>query len=193
MALELIESPAAQLASAWEHSPVPPAVAIAGFHSVTLTLEQALGTTHILTTQLGFTEQEGETSDSRRRFTSTGDIGAIIDIVTSPDAPRATTGAGGVHHVAFRAADDEAQVRFQDAIQELGLNVSPVLDRSYFHSIYFREPGGVLFEIATDNPGFTADEPLESLGTVLKLPAWMESQRASIETRVSPLTLPTLP
>jgi glyoxalase family protein len=90
-------------------------------------------------------------------------------------------GAGSVHHIAFRASDDAAQRSWREEIRQLPLNVTPVLDRTYFHSIYFREPGGVLFEIATDTPGFSYDEPLETLGESLKLPPWLESQREEIE------------
>ena len=103
---------------------------------------------------------------------------------------RGTMGAGIVHHVAFRVPDDAAQTTWQETLQARGFGVSPVMDRQYFHSIYFREPGGVLFELATDPPGFTADEPLESLGTRLCLPDWLEGNRALIEKSLVPLRLP---
>lgn len=191
MALELIESATEQLADVWEGSPIGIENAIVGFHSVTLGLDSLEATSRVLTELLGFVRGENVVDGSTRvRFTSTSEIAGVVDLLHIPDAERATTGVGGVHHVAFRAADDESQLEFQDSVRSAGLNVSPVLDRSYFHSIYFREPGGVLFEIATDAPGFTVDEPLETLGTTLKLPHWMESQRAIIEARVRPLELP---
>jgi glyoxalase family protein len=98
-------------------------------------------------------------------------------------------GAGTVHHVAFRAQDQTEQLAWREAVLSLGFDVTPVLDRQYFRSIYFREPGGVLFEIATDPPGFATDEAPESLGTALKLPPWLEPQRAAIERRLPPLRL----
>jgi len=101
-------------------------------------------------------------------------------------------GTGTVHHVAFRARDDDEQLKWREEILALGYNVTPVLDRQYFRSIYFREPGGVLFEIATDPPGFTIDEAPEVLGTALKLPPWLESQRADIERRLPPVNFGTL-
>jgi glyoxalase family protein len=108
---------------------------------------------------------------------------------------RGRLGAGTVHHVAFRARDDAQQLAWREAILALGFNVTPVLDRQYFRSIYFREPGGVLFEIATDPPGFAIDEAPASLGTALKLPAWLEPRRAEIERRLPPVRWPepTLP
>jgi glyoxalase family protein len=108
-----------------------------------------------------------------------------------PDSRRASGGAGSVHHIAFRARDDAEQLAWREKIASLGYNVSPVMDRTYFHSIYFREPGGILFEIATDPPGFTEDEKLEELGDNLRLPPWMEKARAQIEEILPPITLPT--
>jgi len=105
-----------------------------------------------------------------------------------PSAKFGHCGAGSVHHIAFRAKDDAAQKEWRLEIAK-HLQVTPVLDRTYFHSIYFREPGGVLFELATDPPGFTLDEPIESLGEELRIPAWLESQRDSIEKRLAPIAL----
>jgi glyoxalase family protein len=99
-------------------------------------------------------------------------------------------GAGTIHHVAFRVADDAAQLVWQQKVMSLGLNVSPVMDRNYFHSIYFREPGGVLFEIATDTPGFAVDEAETELGRSLKLPKWYESLREQLEKRLPQFSLP---
>jgi glyoxalase family protein len=113
-----------------------------------------------------------------------------VAVVCGPDARRGALGAGVVHHVAFRTPDDAAQARWREAIVAEGLNVSPVMDRSYFHSIYYREPGGVLFEIATNSPGFTADQPAEELGMKLMLPAWLEKHRAEIEAAVPRVRLP---
>jgi glyoxalase family protein len=98
-------------------------------------------------------------------------------------------GAGSIHHIAFRVPDDAVQIQWREELKKLSMDVTPVLDREYFHSIYFREPGGVLFEIATDPPGFSVDEPTESLGEALKLPPWLESRREIIERVLSPISL----
>ena len=95
-----------------------------------------------------------------------------------------------MHHIAFRTPDDASQRACREQLVKLGFNVSPVMDRTYFHSIYFREPGGILFEIATDPPGFTADETIEELGNKLRLPPWMENARAQIEEVLPPVVLP---
>ena len=140
-------------------------------------------TADVLTTLLGYeftTEEEG-----RHRFTAAGDRARTIDLVTLQMAAR--LGAGTVHHIAFRAQDADEQAAWQTQLRERGFHVTDVKDRQYFQSIYFREPGGVLFEIATDAPGFLHDEAEDSLGTDLKLPPWMEDQRAAIENNLPPI------
>ena len=104
--------------------------------------------------------------------------------------PRGSMGVGTVHHVAFRVPDEETQLALREEISALGYNVTPVLDRNYFRSIYFREPGGVLFEIATDPPGFAVDEGEAELGTHLKLPPWLETRRDRLEEVLPPLQVP---
>jgi glyoxalase family protein len=125
------------------------------------------------------------------RFAATsggGDGGATrIDVLAAPAAVRGHVSAGTVHHVAFRAADEADQLAWRAAVEASGLYVTPVLDRQYFRSIYFREPGGVLFEIATDPPGFTRDETVADLGTSLKLPDWLEPSRERIEAELPPI------
>ncbi|MGI9069922.1 MAG: VOC family protein [Bryobacteraceae bacterium] len=131
--------------------------------------------------------------DARLRFGlgGTGDV-SFVDIV-KPDAPvRGRMGAGTIHHVAFRTTDDASQREWLERITQLGLQVSPVIDRKYFHSIYFREPGGVLFEIATDGPGMAVDEREEHLGEALVLPQQYESFRASLEHSLPPIVFPHL-
>jgi glyoxalase family protein len=113
-----------------------------------------------------------------------------VDVVASPDAPRGHVSAGTVHHVAWRTPNDDQQRAWHEELQDLGRHVSPIMDRHYFHSIYFREPGGVLFEIATDPPGFTLDETAAELGTSLKLPPMYESMRERIERTLPPVRLP---
>ena len=153
-------------------------------------LEDATGTAKLLTDVFGYqlTGKEG----SRQRFQAAGDgnPGKSIDLLSQPGAGRATGGAGSVHHIAFRAKDDAEQLEWRKELVGLGYQVSPVMDRTYFHSIYFREPGGVLFEIATDPPGFLLDESKEELGHNLKLPPDVESARKQIEAVVEPITLP---
>ena len=111
----------------------------------------------------------------------------MVDVIEDASAPFGRVSAGTVHHIAWRTPDEASQKGWRDMLAERGAHVSPVMDRQYFHSIYFQEPGGVLFEIATDGPGFTADEPLETLGGRLSLPAWLEERRAALEEGLPPL------
>jgi len=164
----------------WESGPVPAEHAVRGFDGVTLTEWNLEVTEEVLSKVLGF-RRVGEERDRVRFETGTGGSGTRVDVLASPTAARGHISAGTVHHVAFRAADEADQLAWRETIDESGLYVTPVLDRQYFRSIYFREPGGVLFEIATDPPGFTRDEPVETLGTALKLPPWLEASRSQIE------------
>ncbi len=159
---------------------IPAEYAIRGFHSSTLALTDSDATTSVLTATMGYRLQSK--SGHRARYTvATGGPGTYVDLLTDPALPRGLNGAGTIHHVAFRVPDDNAQVTARGQIINDGLQVSPVIDRAYFKSIYYREPGGVLFEIATDQPGFAIDEPVESLGTKLSLPPHLEPHRAAIE------------
>jgi glyoxalase family protein len=114
----------------------------------------------------------------------------VLDVVEDPDARRGNPVVGTVHHIAFRVPDEETERALREEVASSGYNVTPVLDRNYFRSIYFREPGGVLFEIATDVPGFTVDETVEELGTNLKLPPQYESRRGQLEQKLTPIELP---
>jgi glyoxalase family protein len=147
-------------------------------------------TAKLLTETFGY--QLVHEAGNRFRFASPGADGAgkLIDLLCMPDSRHGRSGAGSVHHIAFRAKDDEEQRTWRETIAALGYNVTPVIDRTYFHSIYFREPGGVLFEIATDPPGFTFDESLEELGTHLRLPPQHEPVRDQIERIILPITIP---
>jgi glyoxalase family protein len=187
--LEIVES-SNRAGQPWAAGPVPVEQAIRGFHSVTVAEEGYEKTAELLTGLMGFTSVGGEQNRFRYRAAATNGFAAMVDVVCVPDARHGTMGAGVVHHVAFRAANDPQQVEWQKAIAGAGFNVSPVMDRTYFHSIYYREPGGVLFEIATDSPGFTADQPAAELGTRLMLPPWLEPHRAEIERVVTPVRLP---
>jgi glyoxalase family protein len=169
--------------------PIPPARAIRGFYGVTLAEEGHEHTARLLTDVMGFRTVGSEGNRFRYRA-GTGEFAAVVDLLCVPDAPHGGLGAGVVHHVAFRSPDDEQQLAWRSEIAQRGSNVTPVMDRQYFRSIYFREPGGVLFEIATDPPGFTADETPDQLGTKLRLPSWLEPQRPALETRLPRLRLP---
>lgn len=190
--LEIVATARAAAGHPWQNGPIEEPYAIRGLHSVTIAAEATAHTAQVLERTLGYKVPvalaNGETN--RLRFEIGQGIGSIIDIACVPDAPRATTGAGGVHHIAFRVASGAEQTRFHAVLSRDGFNVSPVMDRSYFESIYFREPGGVLFEIATDVPGFTSDESAPSLGMSLRLPPQLESYRAQIEARLSKIQVP---
>jgi len=190
--LELVADEQASQRPGWAGGPVPAQEAIRGFHSVTLTVRRAAPTAAVLTDALGLTPggQEGALS---RFDAQPGALGGRVYLLEQPDAPRGLGSAGTVHHIAFRADDDTEQQHWQDELSHRGLSVSPVMDRAYFHSIYFREPGGVLFELATDPPGFTVDEPLDSLGTRLMLPRWLEPRRADVERYLPPLAASAQP
>jgi glyoxalase family protein len=169
---------------------LPPEVALRSFHSATLCVPDFDRTARLLTETFGY-EEVGEERE-RLRFAAPGEARArVIDLYCAPELGRARMGAGAVHHIAFRARDDEEQQAWREALVALGFNVTSVKDRQYFRSIYFREPGGVLFEIATDGPGFARDEALDALGTHLKLPPWLESRRDDIEQRLPDLRIPT--
>ena len=188
MRVELVESASAASLRFWEAGPIPQAYALKNFHSVTLWLDEVQPTAELLTTHMGYTAagNEGE----RYRFVGDPKVpGHIVDIVHRPAKVQANFGAGSIHHIAFRVPTDEKQLEYQDSIREAGFRVTDVMDRNYFHSIYFRELGGVLFEIATDTPGFAIDEPVQALGETLKLPEWFEPNRTAIEQSLPPITL----
>jgi glyoxalase family protein len=186
--LELVET-AADARAGWSNGEIPAEHAIRGFHHATLSLEGYERTAELLTSSLGFTKTREQ--GNRFRFVAgDGAPGAIIDLSCEPDRAHGTMGVGVVHHIAFRAATNSDQLALRDTLRDAGADVTPVIDRQYFQSIYFREPGGVLFEIATDPPGFLIDEAAAELGMHLKLPARLEPVRARIEARVAPFKLP---
>jgi len=180
MNLALVGVAGAETEEAWSNGDIPVEHAVRGFHGVTLMLETAGPTGAILTDVLGFREVGRE--DGHVRFRSDSPVGGIVDIREVGGFLRGRMGRGSVHHVAFRAADDAEQTRMvQRLVENHGLPTTEQKDRNYFRSVYFREPGGILFEIATDEPGFAVDEPLETLGRDLKLPAFLESSRKELE------------
>jgi len=185
LALELVARPGNEQGSVWMQGPVPVEYAIPGFHGVTLSVAKLEGTETLLTQVLGF-HQLAQGGKRTRYALSNMEMGTIVDVLHVPGERRGMESIGTVHHVAWRTADDEHQLEWQRRLLDLGTYVTSVQDRMYFHSIYFREPSGILFEIATDQPGFPIDEAVEELGTHLKLPPWLESQRPTLE-RTLPL------
>jgi glyoxalase family protein len=180
LTISLIASHDADDRQPWSTSEVPAGVATKGFHSITLTLRQIEPTASILTDIFGYRQERQE--GNRYRFrTDAIATAAIVDLVEAPKEGRGLNGGGTNHHVAFRVANEEMQMAFREKILSRGLHITPKINRDYFYSMYFREPGGVLFELATDNPGFTVDEPLDQLGEHLKLPVQYESMRKEIE------------
>lgn len=180
MRLRLVAVPGAEAEEAWAGGEVPGEHAIRGIEGVSLRLRRSEATARVLTEVFGWAEvaQEGAV----RRFAAPGNgMGAVVDLHEVSDAGAGRLGTGTVHHIAFRAADDAAQAAMVEKLVGLGLGVTEQRDRNYFRSVYFREPGGVLFEIATDDPGFAVDEAAGELGTALKLPSFLEGRRTRIE------------
>jgi glyoxalase family protein len=178
--LELVVASSPDSRTGFENGDISGQQAIKGFHHVTLTLNSIKPTADILTGIFGYTLVSKHIN--RYRFSTDAIEGAsIIDLVEVPGESRGQIASGSVHHVAFRVKNDATEMKFRELIVNKGFQVTPQIDRNYFHSLYFREPGGVLFEIATDNPGFTADETLEELGKSLKLPPQYELSRKEIE------------
>lgn len=189
LGLELVEQLGVEERPYWEGADIPGQYALRGFHSVTLEEEGFEATRTFLTDIMGF-GPAGEDGQTFRFTTGTSEPGAFVDVRTAPNLLPGRIAVGSVHHVAWRLPDDPAQEGWRETLVNAGLNVTPVLDRQYFHSIYFNEPGGVIFEMATDPPGFTADESPDALGTHLKLPPWFEPRRAQIERALPPVRLP---
>ena len=175
----------------WEGGTVPAEYGIRGLGAVRLTLAELGPTERVLVEVLGFRRTGEYVEDGKSVVTyevGPGGPGAEVHVLVDPEAPRAHLGRGGVHHVAFRVPNDEEHAAWRRRIREAGLGVTPQIDRFYFRSIYFREPGGVLFEIATDGPGFATDEDPEHLGEGLSLPPFLEERREEIEARLTPIT-----
>ncbi len=188
----------------WKDSPVSKDNAIRGFHSATLSEEGYERTATLLADTMGLKFIAKDNKEDRFRFgiveknnsnqedasssSSSPSIGSIVDVVCQPEISRGYVGIGTVHHIAWRAANDRHQIDLRKRIVgEAKLNPTPVIDRTYFRSVYFREPGGILFEIATDPPGFAIDERPEDLGKQLKLPEWLEPMRGKLEQLLPPV------
>ena len=174
----------------WEESAVPREVGIRGLGAVDLTVGDLTPTAWVLAEAMGFrlVDERAEGEGRLAVFeVGAGGPGATVRVIERPEAPLARLGRGGVHHVAFRTPDDEEHAAWRERLMRAGLGVTPVIDRYYFRSIYFREPGGVLFEIATDGPGFATDEDAAHLGERLSLPPFLEPRREEIEARLEPI------
>lgn len=170
----------------WKEGPISYENGIRGFYSVSLSEEGYERTSEILC-ELGYKMIANEGNRFRYQLENAQGVtgSKILDVLCLPYTPNGIIGIGTVHHIAFRTPSDEKQKSIRDNIIKIGLNPTPVLDRTYFHSVYFREPGGVLFEVATDPPGFTVDQKIQDLGKRLMLPRWLEPVREKLE-RVLP-------
>ena len=189
--LELVSTSNANPDRVWERGTVPAEHAVRGFHHVTLSENGYERTASLLTEMLGF-KQIAKQGNRFRYAVADGAPSAIVDLVCAPEGRPGSVAVGTVHHVAWRTATNAEQVQWRDTLRKLEYDVTPVIDRQYFHSIYFREPGGVLFEIATDPPGFATDETVERLGTTLKLPPWLEEDRLELERLLPRVELPRI-
>src|SRR5688572_26291880 len=176
--IDLVEHDEAERIEFWQGGGVSEGTAIRGFFGVTLCVSSAESTARLLTQTMGLTAQKDD--GGVLRYVAAGDAtdpGRRVDLLVRPDEPPGHVAAGTVHHVAFRVADDAAQEAWLGTLRAAGQRPTPIQERHYFRSIYFREPGGVLFEFATDGPGFAIDESVEALGQSLRLPPWLEPHR----------------
>jgi catechol 2,3-dioxygenase-like lactoylglutathione lyase family enzyme len=190
LSLEIVGHASAEAGPVWAGAPgIPAEHALHGLHGVTLWVEDGDATERVLVDALGFraVREEGTT---RRFAAGTGGAGRLVDVRSTGAFLHAVEGAGTVHHVAWAVADDAAQLDLRERVRGIGLDPTPVIDRKYFHSVYFREPGAVLFELATNGPGFTIDEPGDRLGEELMLPAPLEAHRSEIVAALPPIHLP---
>jgi glyoxalase family protein len=190
LALELVAHPSAADRSGWDGGPVPAEHAIRGLHNVTLWVDGDARTIAALTEGMGFRELAREETTTRFA-TGAGGSGALVDVRNAQGFWRGDVAVGTVHHVAWRTPTDGEQLNWRTTLADHGLRPTPVMDRQYFHSIYYREPGGVLFEIATDPPGFGTDETPDRLGSDLRLPSWLEPHRTLIAAGLPRLRLPS--
>ena len=187
LSLELVVPMTEDKRKPWVTADVGEDVAIRGFHNITLILQAVAPTATILTEVFGY-KRIGQEGNRYRFVTDAIETASIVDIVEMPSLGRGRNAAGTNHHIAFRVKDDNILMQYREKIEQRGLNITPKIDRDYFFSLYFREPGGVLFELATDNPGFTRDEPVDQLGNNLKLPKQYEGSRARIEQSLPKLS-----
>lgn len=185
--ISLIEAKNKDDREGWKTDDINSAVAIKGFHTVTLTLNKIEATAAILTEVFGYKLIEQEAALYRYQTDSVKNA-AMVDLLQEPNAERGVNAGGTNHHIAFRVKDEETLMAFREKILNKGFQITPKINRNYFFSLYFREPGGVLFEIATDNPGFATDETLDNLGSSLQLPDQYKHMQETIEKGLPKLT-----
>ncbi|HEX8850358.1 MAG TPA: ring-cleaving dioxygenase [Gemmatimonadaceae bacterium] len=189
--IALIETSDARDFTPWNESPVPADRQVIGLHSMRIVERDLAATAAFLTGTLGLTKLGDE--DGWHRFgVLGGGSGRFIDVTEAPRSARGRWGTGGVHHIAWRVPDDEAEMAVRERVEQAHRRPTPVIDRFWFRSVYFLEPGGVLFELATDGPGFAIDESPETLGESLVLPPWLEPKRREIEATLPPLQTPVV-
>lgn len=189
LALRLVAHPQGDPRAPWDTPLVPAEHAVRGLHSVTLSVADPDDTAAMLTRRLGL-RLSGEGGDRFRFAAGDGGPGALVDVEVTPKADDGVVAGGTVHHIAWRAPDDDTQLALRTELVDAEVDVTAVLDRQYFRSIYFREPAGTLLEVATEDPGFPVDEPLLELGRALKLPPWLEPRREEIAAALPRLNLP---
>lgn len=170
----------------WETPGIPSENSIKGFFSAVLSYASFDPTLDFLLREMNHKILENK-GDRVRLFSGENIPGHYVDLISHPSSPNQMPGTGTVHHLAFQTEDEESQQQIRKSLVKSGYSPSPVMDRQYFRSIYFKEPGGVLFEMATSGPGFQVDESIENLGSSLKLPHWMENQRTEIENLLEPI------
>ena len=188
--LEIVEDPTPRPFSFWKGGGIPESFAIRGFFGVTMSVASVTNSIRFLTARMGAKPQAAIES-SELFVIGESERAGFIEIVGLGHRQRGQIGPGTVHHIAWRVANEVEQLAWQSNLSDNGIGVTPVRDRKYFRSVYFREPGGVLFEIATDPPGFTVDEPRESLGSKLQLPEWLECERPFLHKTLPPIKVPT--
>lgn len=186
MKIEIVADPNVDSILGWYNGEISPKNSIRKFFGSTFYLKDSKPTEDLLSVIMGAKIISSEGKIKRYSLGENESL-SFVDIIEDANAPRAISGAGSVHHIAWRTANDDEQLNWRKTILESGFYPTEVVDRNYFHSIYFREPGGILFEIATDQPGFMVDESFENLGTELKLPEWHEPKRKMIEQILIPL------
>jgi len=189
--LALVETADTREFTPWARSPVPASAQVLGLHGVRIWERELEPTTRMLTSVMGFTAG-GEESGWSRYVVDGGGSGRHLDLQARPEERRGSWGRGSVHHVAWRVPDEDAEVALRERLDAAGRRPTEVIDRFWFRSVYFLEPGGTLFEIATDGPGFAVDESQERLGEALVLPPWLEPHRAAIEAELPALRDPSI-
>ena len=189
LALALVETSDAREFTPWSGSPVPVEHQIRGLHTVRISERNIAPTEKLLKNGMGFT-LKAEENGWKRYALGAGGSGRVLDVEELPNVARGAWGTGRVHHVAWRVDDDAAELAARKQLHEVGTQTTEVIDRFWFKSVYFSEPGGALFEIATDGPGFEIDESADALGTQLILPPWLEPARAEIEKGLPVLVAP---